>query len=293
MRREIPHILFNPTEKGHLDFELVSITELIENTKDFEHSPEDTHILQFYMLVFFTKGTSEHFIDFKWHPVKKNSLLFSSKGQVNSFKFTKDTEGFCVFFNEDFFVKSLSHLPEEFALRQFNSQLFSPIVQLPEASEFEHYFGLLKDEYNKINSFNQKTILESLFIILLSKTEPLKQSDPVKNIESTKTVIFQKFTYLISINFEKSRSAEFYATELNITYKHLNSICKNLINKTAKNVIDDFIILKAKRKLLNSNIKSAQLAYKLGFEQPTNFTQYFKKQTGLTPKAFKSKFLKD
>ncbi|MBI0400047.1 helix-turn-helix transcriptional regulator [Cyclobacterium marinum] len=50
--------------------------------------------------------------------------------------------------------------------------------------------------------------------------------------------------------------------------------------------MDDFIILQAKRNLINSTTNSAELAYKLGFEDPTNFTKYFKKNTGLTPKSF-------
>ena len=103
--------------------------------------------------------------------------------------------------------------------------------------------------------------------------------------------LFKKFNSLIEQNIAKSRSADFYANELAITYKHLNLICKELVNKTAKNVIDDFLILKAKRNLINTTMKSNELAFKLGFEDPTNFTKYFKKHTGLTPKEFTKSYL--
>jgi len=155
------------------------------------------------------------------------------------------------------------------------------------------YFKLLQQEFNAPAAFNQKTILESLFIILISKAEQIKQHQTFHIKDSSKVVLFQKFTSLIQQKLSESRSAHFYASELSITYKHLNTICRELLNKTAKNVIDDFVILQAKRNLVNSTIKSTELAYKLGFKDPTNFTKYFKKNTGLTPKAFRKSTLKD
>lgn len=104
-------------------------------------------------------------------------------------------------------------------------------------------------------------------------------------------MVFQKFNSLLKYYYTESRNASFYANKLAITYKHLNSICKELMHKTAKSIINDFIVLQAKRKLINSDIKSAQLAHFLGFEDPTNFTKYFKKLTGLTPKSFKNTLL--
>lgn len=88
-----------------------------------------------------------------------------------------------------------------------------------------------------------------------------------------------------------SRNANFYAKKLNITYKHLNSICKDVADVTAKQFIDAFIILEAKRLLINSEMKSTELAYTLGFEEPTNFVKYFKKYTGLTPNTFKNDYI--
>ena len=177
-------------------------------------------------------------------------------------------------------------MTENFVFRLFNPQLFSPILQLPNESEFEDYFKLLQKEYNHSKSFNQKSIINSLFIILISKAENIKQNQTLYIKDTSKIGIFQKFTSLIEHNHPESRSANFYADKLAITYKHLNTICKELVNKTAKNVIDDYIILQAKRNLINSSLKSTELAFKLGFEDPTNFTKYFKKNTGLTPNSF-------
>jgi AraC-like DNA-binding protein len=286
MTKDIPHITFNSATNDDYGFEIVPIDRIADNKEKYLHNPELPHQLKFYNLIFFTEGTGRHFIDFNWYPVTENSLIYLTKDQVNAFDFSNNLKGFCLIFTERYFVDCFSNLSKDFMFRLFNPQLFSPILQIPKQSDFSTYFNLLQQEFSDSNAFNQKTIIESLFVILVSKAENLKQNETFQLNDTSKIKIFQKFTSLIEKYLGKSRSADFYAKELTITYKHLNTICKELVNKTAKTVIDDFIILQAKRNLINSTLKITELAYKLGFEDPTNFSKYFKKHTSLTPNAF-------
>ncbi len=289
MKKEIPQIQFNSKVNDNFGFEIVPINKIAVHKNSYEHNPESPHQVKFYNLIFFSKGIGQHFIDFKWYDVKENSLLYVSKEQINAFKFSGNLEGYCIIFTEDYLMKCLETLPRNAVFRLFMPQLFSPIVEVPAASDFKNYLELLIKE-SKINAFNRDIITESLFTVLLSKAEHYKQNQTLHVNDSSKIKLFQKFHALLEEKFSESRSADFYAKELAITYKHLNVVCRELTNKTAKTVIDDFIILIAKRDLINSAIKSTELAYKLGFEDPTNFTKYFKKSTGLTPKSFKKSY---
>ena len=287
MTKDIPQIKFNPENTENFGFEIVPIEKIRQFKKQQnKHDSELPHQLKFYNFIYFTEGTGRHFIDFNWYFITENTLVYLSKEQINAFDFSTNLKGYCIVFTEEYFVKCFSNFSKDFVFRLFNPQLFSPILQIPKDTDFYTYFNLLEKEYSNSKLLNQKTIIESLFIILISKAEQIKQHQTYKIKDSTKVVVFQNFTSLIAKKLTKSRSADYYAKELAITYKHLNSICKEFVNKTAKNVIDDFVILQAKRNLINSNIKSNELAYKLGFEDPTNFTKYFKKHTGLTPNMF-------
>jgi AraC-like DNA-binding protein len=286
MTKDIPHITFNSATTENFGFEIIPINKIAKNKEQYAHNPELPHQLKFYNLIFFTQGKGRHFIDFNWFTVQKNTLVYLTKEQVNAFDFSGSLKGFCVIFTERYFVDCFSNLSKDFVFRLFNPQLFSPILQIPKESEFNTYFNLLQKEFNNSKSFNRKIVIESLFVILVSKTEDLKQNQTFHIKDSSKIKIFQRFTSLIEKHLSKSRSADFYATKLTITYKHLNIVCKELVNKTAKSVIDDYVILQAKRNLINSNLKITELAYKLGFEEPTNFSKYFKKHTGLTPNSF-------
>lgn len=47
------------------------------------------------------------------------------------------------------------------------------------------------------------------------------------------------------------------------------------------------MILKAKKLLVENQKNISEISYLLGFEEPTNFTKYYKKHTGFSPKEFK------
>ena len=291
MSKEIPHISFHtkfPEIKG---IEIFPLESLIERKEQLDHNPEKAHQLGFYMLVLYTQGNSKHLVDFVWHDVKENTAIYLSKGQVNAFNFKKELKGIILLFTEDYFDEQLNKMPSDTIIRLFTSHLFSPRVMIPESSNVDDYIRLLFHEFHKEGStFNKKNVINNLYNIVFSKLEALKQDQTFHLKDSDKLKSFLSFKSLLEKNFHKSRNADFYALKLNITYKHLNSICKEIINQTAKQFIDDFIILEAKRQLINSSIKSTQLAFSMGFEESGNFIKYFKKHTGLTPNNFKKQY---
>jgi len=292
MTDEIPHILFKSNYTKIEGIEIITLESLINRKDSLEHFPEKAHQLDFYMLVFYTDGETEHLVDFVWHKVKKNTMLYLSKGQINAFKFNTDLKGFVILFTEDYFKTQLNRLPKNSVLRLFTSHLFSPRIQVTPNSNVSSYVHLFYDEfYKEKEEFNKRNIIDSLYTILFSKLEQIKKHQTFHLKETDKLKSFFKFKALLEESFVKSRNADFYAKKMNITYKHLNSICKEIVELTAKQFIDEFIVLEAKRRLINSEIKSTELTYLLGFEEPTNFVKYFKKHTGLTPNGFKKSHL--
>ncbi len=291
MAKEIPSIQFRSGSTQFSGFEIIPLSRIIERRNELKEDPEKPHQLKFYSLTFYTKGESKQLVDFQWYPVQKNTLVYQSKEQINAYHFTKDIEGFCILFSQEYFEKCFGNLPKEVIFRLFSPHLYSPILQIPMSSDFDMYLSLLFKEFYAEHKFNTEAIIDSLFTIVLTKAEQLKQTQTFYQKDDQKLELFSKFNSLLYESYRTTRNADFYAQELGITYKHLNVICKELITKTAKQFIDDFIILEAKRKLINSQIKSNELAYEMGFDEPTNFTKYFKKLTGLTPNSFKKEHI--
>lgn len=292
MQKDIPHIVFNSQKPSDSGIEILTIENLFKRKDDADHNPEKAHQVAFNMIVYYTEGESKQLVDFVWHPAKKNTIIHLSKGQINAFQFTKNLKGYILLFTEDFLKKQINSLPKNEIIRLFNAHLFSPIIHVPENSNVLKYFQLFHEEYVNIKEdYNQNNLYASLHAIIFSKLEHLKQNQTFHLKHTEKVITFLNFKSLLETNFSTSRNADFYAEKLNITYKHLNSICKETLDVTAKQFIDAFVILEAKRLLINSDIKSTELAYDLGFEEPTNFVKYFKKHTGLTPNNFKKNYI--
>ncbi len=289
MSKEIPYIHFESDESNTIEgIEIITIESIFLRKHNLDHHPEKAHQLDFYMLVFYTEGETEHLVDFVWHQVRKNTLLYLAKGQINAFRFQENVKGFVILFTEDYFKSQLNKLPKNAIIRLFTSHLFSPKIQIPSSSNVTTYIDLFYDEfYKEKGEFNKKNIIDAIYTVIFSKLEQLKQYQTFHLKESDKLASFLEFKSLVERYFATSRSADFYAKKMNITYKHLNTICKEIVDSTAKSFIDEFIILEAKRRLVNSTIKSNELAYQMGFNEPTNFVKYFKKFTNLTPNTFK------
>jgi AraC-like DNA-binding protein len=62
---------------------------------------------------------------------------------------------------------------------------------------------------------------------------------------------------------------------------------------TAKRVIVERIVLEAKRLLARSALTVAAISHQLGFDEPTNFVKYFKRETGTTPAQFRAQLTTD
>tara|TARA_R110002096_G_scaffold317919_1_gene512288 strand:- start:1233 stop:2111 length:879 start_codon:yes stop_codon:yes gene_type:complete len=292
MQKDIPQITFNSQKSNNSGIEIITIESLSKRNSEATHNSEKAHQVAFNMIVYYTAGESKHLVDFVWHDVKPHTIVHISKGQIHAFQFHDDLKGFILLFTDDYLRKQINSLPKNEIERLFNSHLFSPIIQVPEDSNVEKYIRLFNEEYtNSKENYNQENTYSALHSIIFSKLERLKQYQTMHVKKSDKLIVFLNFKSLLETHFSKSRNADFYAEKLNITYKHLNTICKDVISLTAKQFIDEFIVLEAKRLLINSEIKSTQLAYSLGFEEPTNFVKYFKKHTGLTPNNFKKDYI--
>ena len=97
-------------------------------------------------------------------------------------------------------------------------------------------------------------VLENYTVVRLDALS----SDPIVDVEGNKT------------------TPKAYAEKLGISYKHLNSVCKQQISKTAKDFIIDNTILEIKRQQA-LGLSTNQVSRKLGFDEHTNFVKFRKK----------------
>jgi AraC family transcriptional activator of pobA len=92
---------------------------------------------------------------------------------------------------------------------------------------------------------------------------------------------------LLDQHFHQQRQLGFYAEKLAMTPDRLNDIVKRSTGVTAGHLIRQRVLTEAKRQLVFTNVAIHEIAYDLGFSDPSHFARFFRKQTGTTPQAFR------
>jgi len=85
---------------------------------------------------------------------------------------------------------------------------------------------------------------------------------------------------LLEKNYSQWHQVNTYAMQLNITPDYLNNVIKSSIGKTAKELIVQRIIMEAKRLGLHTVLSLKEIAFALGFEDPSHFSKFYKNETG-------------
>lgn len=93
---------------------------------------------------------------------------------------------------------------------------------------------------------------------------------------------------LVAKNHRKQRNIEYYANELCISSRHLSSICKEITGKTAKDCLNEYIIINIQTILATTEMTILQISEEFNFPNASFFTKFFKTQTGITPKEYRN-----
>ena len=102
--------------------------------------------------------------------------------------------------------------------------------------------------------------------------------------------IFKSFVSLVHEHCASQREVSFYADKLCISTKYLTGICKAVTGDSAKKIIDDFAILEIKVLLQSTELTVQEIADRLVFPDQSYLGRYFKRNEGMSPKEYQSKY---
>lgn len=286
----IPDITFRKRTGKHLEFETFTLQSLFQRqSRISDHRMDAPHRVHFFIILFITQGHGKHFIDFQSYPYERGTMFFISKGQVHAFEISQMNDGYLILFTEAFlqtyFIQS-----EIFSFyRLYNYHVYTPVIQREDIGD-EDIFSILqaiRQEYARPENQFKEHILACYLRLLLLKAERIKEATTPQIRHSHRYHTFLLFKHALETGHTTSRNAREYAEMLHISYKHLNTICKEFTSLSAKQFIDRWVILELKRQLAISDLSVKEIAYQLGFDEPTNLVKFFKQRTGQTPTQFR------
>lgn len=249
---------------------------------------EERHRHSYYEILLFDKAGGSAMIDFEEYPVEAENIHFISPGQVHALNRNKHTDGYLVTFTKDFMALNGGNLNILNDFPAFNKTAV-PVLQAS-PTDFGSILGLVKfmeQEVKQIAHYKEGLLAAYIQALLIKcKALVIDTVDYRRNDESAQQLI-QRFNQLLEKQFTKFHKVNEYADQLGLTPNHLSDSLKKISGKTAGELIHQRIILEAKRLLLHSSSATKEIAYQLGFNDPSYFSRFFKSHTGASPESFR------
>lgn len=155
-----------------------------------------------------------------------------------------------------------------------------------------YFFELIKALFNdKENKFRNKMVtnyLQNYFLDIFDKIYRIPANQERKKT-SRKEELFKAFVQSVHKNYMYEKEVCFYANELSISTRYLSSITRSIDNSTAKEFIDNCVTQEIKLLLHSPNLSIQEIADRLNFQDQSNLSRFFKKQTGISPTAYRKR----
>lgn len=249
---------------------------------------QDLHRHSFYFLLIIEQGAGEHIIDFTPYPVMDGSVYLMRPGQVHELKLQSDCKGYLLQFTDRF------QLSSDVVARQILKKVARRNYYLPDAAAGEKLLGLMntiyhesrkkKDRYELVIQLNLQLLLVEL---LRHEQEPTGTTDEKISYQLER---LEEYRELITEYISSQKQVHWYAERMRLTTYQLNTITKTVLGKSSSSLINDYILLEAKRYLLATTSQVNQISWHLGYEDVSYFIRFFKKHTGYSPEAFRKHF---
>lgn len=244
--------------------------------------------------LFWLRGPAVHINDFERYPLPADrpSFILVSPGQMHCWRGTAAIKGTMISFTEGFFD---GREPPPSALPNYgfvHRTAYAPVLAADDRliAEAEPLIARCEQEFAAREDRWTEVIRSSLHILLASAQRAWQRAAPVPVAAQGSRLLLQRFQAAIEARFRTQSSVAAYARDLGISAGHLTDVVHTLTGGTAGELIRARILLEARRLLFHSDLSVSEIAYQLGFEDPSYFAKTFRKATGHAPAAFRAQF---
>lgn len=244
-------------------------------------------------IAWISQGEAEYFCDFKQYLLKAGSLAFIAPGQLHEWRSDwANFEMIVVGFQTSVFTLTGLDTSLVYELPYFEPGAV-PILS-PPSNDFQLFDHLFKTLYSQFERFqtNQNQLLSAhLLSALLEAQRVYVESTPSPSL-STANAIAVAFRKEVEKTFSQRIEVQGYANLMGLSSNHLVKTIKKVTGKTPGQIIAERLLLEAKRLLAHSNDSITEISELLSFENPSQFSHWFKKYEHQSPKLFREQFRK-
>jgi len=274
----------NKLSKKEAHFEIQKIN------LDIYCAANKTERSEHYKVYWIEDGSGAYDIDFKEFEIDGSGIFCVSPGQMFSVKTEKVKTAYQMSFDKEFYCVEAHG--KEIAC---NGLIFNNVhrasgisVDMAEAPTFKTLINSMISELKNPGNAH-RDMIETYLRMFLIHTLRLLDLQELQNgtVTHQKNKLVQDFIALVDKHFRVKHSASDYAKELFISPKSLAKKLKALGYPTSTEIIQERILLEAKRSLKFTQESIKEIAFDLGFDDPAYFSRLFSKKEGMTPLEYR------
>ncbi|MBB3698211.1 helix-turn-helix domain-containing protein [Flammeovirga yaeyamensis] len=269
-----------------IEFNIEPIEDVFDKVGEKLFHP---HRLDFHQFILVTEGGGDHEVDFNHLKLKKNSIVPLIIGQIQSFKKQQNIKGYVIVFTSNFLVHEKVDQKYLYDFLTFNT-LIQPFL-LDSTPEINQLVEICYQTFQNKEVFEYEESLRALLKTIILKIEQEKRRF-VKFQQSELVGLSMKFNKTLEEKISYKTKVSDVFRELTEDPKKISLAVKETTLKTPKQLLDERIVLELKRLLSYTDLSIKEIAFQLGFDETSNFTNYFKKHTDLTPTEFRNMMVK-
>lgn len=275
--------LVNP-QNGNLAFKLFSF----KDNSFFDHIQRQNY----FSLIWVKEGSGKLKADFAEYNFEANSLFAFSPYQPYMFVTNNSVKGIAIYFHPEFFCIYKHHKEVSCNGVLYNNVYQPPFVKVGESSDatLQMLCEQIKTEMQNPDLAQYELLVSYLKIFLITAARLKTQQQPKAALavkDNKEPFILQKLKDAIEENFKTKHSPADYAKMLYISPKALAKITKSYFNKTLSHLINERIIIEAKRELYLTDKPVKEIAYGLGYEDEYYFSRFFKVNADVSPQSYR------
>jgi len=253
-----------------------------------------SHRLDFYMVFIVTEGEGIHTFGSQEYYIKKNMLSFVGPEMVSAWESDMDShQGFFCGFSESFAIQGQTNklILQELPFFQLGGV---PLLQLTD-EQTQYYltlFRMMHSEHQNRNGHSSDVLRGLLQTILYKSLAQYKMEDchcneanrnGLRLLKAFKALYLRDFKTLSKNRGLALKNISDYADELGVSQNHLNDTIKLITGRSAGQLIKHQLVSHATSCLMHADKSISEIAYALGFEDPSYFARFYKNQTGKSP----------
>lgn len=270
---------------------LVHIEDIADRSRENDWLIKPHRHTRLFQILLLINGSLQVKLEEHHHQLQGNWVVSIPPGCVHGFEFPADTQGMV--------------LSIEASLLNSQSQQFQGLASFLDCphtvnfseqdvlfAQFKDYLNLMRQELKQPYTGHEAMLswLIAALLLTLWRQSQYSHTQIQSNPKSTQT--FQQFRQLLEAHYREQWDVQTYAHALHASVSSLNRLCQEKSGNSAKGLIQERVLLEAKRRLIYTQESLERVAESLGFKDPAYFSRFFKNLAGLPPSEYrKAKYL--